>query len=78
MNLAAIHHEATQEYCFCMEPGKFLFRLQTGKNDLYSVTLHTRDKCLLHSMAECAGCVFCDNRRGRQWNVGFFYRRISA
>ena len=44
MNLAAIHHEATQEYCFCMEPGKFLFRLQTGKNDLYTVTLHTRDK----------------------------------
>ena len=44
MNLAAIRHEATQEYCFCMEPGKFLFRLQTGKNDLCSVTLHTRDK----------------------------------
>lgn len=32
MNLAAIHHEATQEYCFCMEPGKFLFRLQTFSN----------------------------------------------
>lgn len=46
MNLAAIRHEATQEYCFCLKPGKFLFRLQTGKNDLRSVTLHSRDKYL--------------------------------
>ena len=30
MNLAAIRHEATQEYCFCLEPGRFLFRLQTA------------------------------------------------
>ena len=44
MNLAAIRHEATQEYCFCLEPGKFLFRLQTGKDDLCRVTLHSRDK----------------------------------
>ncbi len=44
MNLAAIRHEPTQEYCFCLEPGKFLFRLQTGKHDLRSVTLHTQDK----------------------------------
>ena len=46
MNLAAIRHEATQEYCFCLEPGKFLFRLQTGAGDLRSVTLHSRDKYL--------------------------------
>lgn len=46
MNLAAIRHEATQDYCCCLEPGKFLFRLQTGKEDLRSVTLHTRDKYL--------------------------------
>ena len=46
MNLAAIRHEATQAYCFCLEPGKFLFRLQTGKDDLRSVTLHSRDKYL--------------------------------
>lgn len=44
MNLAAIRHEATQEYCFCLEPGRFLFRLQTAKNDLRRVTLHSRDK----------------------------------
>ena len=33
MNLAAIRHEATQEYCFCLRPGKFLFRLQTAKDE---------------------------------------------
>ena len=44
MNLAAIRHEATQEYCFCLEPGRFLFRLQTAKNDLRRVILHSRDK----------------------------------
>lgn len=46
MNLAAIRHEATQEYCFCLESGKFLFRLQAGKNDLRRVILHSRDKYL--------------------------------
>lgn len=46
MNYVAIRHDATQDYCFCLEPGKFLFRQQTGKDDLRSVTLHTRDKYL--------------------------------
>lgn len=46
MNYAAIRHEATQDYCCCLTPGKFLFRLQTGKGDLRCVTLHTRDKYL--------------------------------
>ena len=46
MNYAAICHEATQDYCFCLQPGKFLFRLQTGKDDLRRVTLHSRDKYL--------------------------------
>ena len=46
MNYAAIRHEATQDYCFCLEPGKFLLRLQVGKNDLRKVTLHSRDKYL--------------------------------
>ena len=46
MNKAAIWHEATQRYCFCLEPGRFLFRLQTGAENLRSVILHTRDKYL--------------------------------
>ena len=44
MNYAAIWHEATQRYCYCLEPGRFLFRLQTAKDDIKSVTLHALDK----------------------------------
>lgn len=46
MNKAAVWHEATQRYCFCLEPGRFLFRLQTGAEPLRAVYLHTRDKYL--------------------------------
>lgn len=46
MNYAAIAHAATQDDCFCLSPGRFLFRLQAGMGDLRSVTLHTRDKYL--------------------------------
>ena len=46
MNKAAIWHEATSRYCFCLEPGRFLFRLQTGADRLQAVYLHTRDKYL--------------------------------
>ena len=46
MNKAAVWHEATSRYCFCLEPGRFLFRLQTGADPLRAVYLHTRDKYL--------------------------------
>ena len=46
MNYAAIYHEATSRYCFALAPGRFLFRLQTGRGDLRRVTLHSRDKYL--------------------------------
>lgn len=46
MNYAALWHEATQRYCYCLESGRFLFRLQTAKDDIKSVTLHTLDKYL--------------------------------
>ena len=46
MNYAAVWHEATSRFCFCLEPGRFLFRVQTGKDDVKSVTLHSRDKYL--------------------------------
>lgn len=44
MNLAAIHHEATQRWCHALERDRFLIRLQTGKDDVKSVSLHSRDK----------------------------------
>ena len=46
MNFSAIYHEATSRYCCALAPGRFLFRLQTGRGDLRRVTLHTVDKYL--------------------------------
>lgn len=31
-------------YCFCIRPGRFLFRLQTGRDDNLRVILHYQDK----------------------------------
>ena len=44
MNLAAIVHEATQRWCYAVEPDTFVIRLQTAKDDLRSALIHTRDK----------------------------------
>lgn len=46
MNYAAVYHEATSRYCYALAPGRFLFRLQTGRGDLRRVTLHSQDKYL--------------------------------
>lgn len=44
MNRGAIAHMPDSRYCFCLEPGRFLFRLQTGRDDIAEVRLHVRDK----------------------------------
>lgn len=44
MNFGAIAHMPDKRYCFCLEPGRFLFRLQTGREDVDRVILHYRDK----------------------------------
>lgn len=44
MNLGAIAHMPDSRYCYCVTPGRFLFRLQTGRDDLAGVKLHYRDK----------------------------------
>lgn len=44
MNYAAVAHMPDCRYCFCLEPGRFLFRLQTAREDLRSVVLHYQDK----------------------------------
>lgn len=44
MNRGAIAHMPDSRYCYCLSPGRFLFRLQTGRDDLVEVTLHYRDK----------------------------------
>ena len=43
MNLGAIAHMADSRYCYCLEPGRFLFRLQTGRDDLAQVRMHYQD-----------------------------------
>ncbi len=44
MNRGAIAHMPDSRYCYCIEPGRFLFRLQTGREDISEVRLHFRDK----------------------------------
>ena len=44
MEYSAIRHEADKRYCFALEKGKFLIRIQTKKDDMAKVILHTRDK----------------------------------
>jgi glycosidase len=44
MNRGAIAHMPDSRYCYCIAPGRFLFRLQTGRDDLKSVRLHFQDK----------------------------------
>lgn len=44
MNRSAIAHMPDSRYCYCISPGRFLFRLQTGRDDVKEVRLHYRDK----------------------------------
>lgn len=44
MLYAAIRHEPTRRYCYCIAPGKFRFCLQTAKDDMRHVWLFGRDK----------------------------------
>jgi len=44
MNRGAIAHMPDSRYCYCITPGRFLFRIQTGRDDIAQVRLHFRDK----------------------------------
>lgn len=44
MNRGAIAHMPDSRYCYSIAPGRFLFRLQTGRDDLTEVRLHFQDK----------------------------------
>ncbi len=44
MEYSGIRHEADKRYCFAIEKGKFIIRLQTKKDDMEKVILHWRDK----------------------------------
>ena len=44
MNLSAVAHMPDSRYCYCLHPGRFLFRLQTALEDGLRVVLHYQDK----------------------------------
>ncbi len=44
MEYAAIRHVADKRYCYALEKGHFLFRIQVKKGDIRRVTMHYRDK----------------------------------
>ena len=46
MEYAAIRHFADKNYCFALEQGRFLIRLEVKKDDAARVVLHTQDKYL--------------------------------
>ncbi len=44
MEYAAIRHFADKRYCYALEKGRFLIRLETKKGDVEHVALHVQDK----------------------------------
>ena len=46
MEYAAIRHFADRRYCYAAEKGRFCIRLETKRDDIESVVLHTQDKYL--------------------------------
>ncbi len=46
MEFAAVRHFANKNYCYALEKGRFLIRLETKRGDVKSVRLHTQEKYL--------------------------------
>lgn len=57
MNYGAIAHMPDSRYCFCVRPGCFLVRLQTGRGDLQKVVLHFQDKYIPVRFMDTRSCV---------------------
>lgn len=46
MELAAVRHFENRNYCYALEKGRFLVRLETKRGDITKVRLHTKEKYL--------------------------------
>ena len=57
MNRGAILHMPDSRWCFCLEKGRFLFRLQTGRDDLAGVIMHYRDKYIPIKFLDSRGSI---------------------
>ena len=44
MEFSAITHYMEKRFCYAIEPGKFVVRIETKKDDMEKVILHYRDK----------------------------------
>ena len=44
MEYSAVCHEANRNYCYAIEKGLFVFRIQVKKDDVESITIHYQDK----------------------------------
>lgn len=66
MEYAAIRHFADGRYCYALEPGRFLIRLETKKGDAAGVKLHMQDKYLpverLDTRRTCPMELVCSDR----------------
>ena len=58
MEYSAIRHEADKRYCFAIEKGKFIIRLQTKKDDMGKVILHWQDKYIPLKLVDTR--TFCE------------------
>ncbi|MDE7284016.1 MAG: glycoside hydrolase family 13 protein [Lachnospiraceae bacterium] len=63
MEYAAIRHFADKKYCYAVEKGRFLFRLETKKEDVVKVILHGQEKYL--------PVKFMDTRQERQMKIAY-------
>lgn len=57
MNLTAVSHSCTSKDCFCIQPGKFLFRIRTARGDIAKIILHYQDKYLPLSIQDTREAV---------------------
>lgn len=44
MEYSAVYHESNKNFCYALDKGLFLFRIQVKKDDVESITLHYKDK----------------------------------
>ncbi len=52
MEFAAIRHFEDKRYCYALEKGRFLIRLETKRGDLARARLHTQEKYLPASLTK--------------------------
>ena len=57
MNRGAIAHMPDSRYCYCVKPGRFVFRIQTGRDDLSGIVMHFRDKYIPVQFFDTRGSV---------------------